>query len=129
MEIVELVRIVTGPERTMGVLILGAEPFAMTIEPRAFDNLEGASCIPASTYICKMSLSKRFGKVYKVQNVPCRTGILIHPGNSVDETAGCILMGSLNPESPRCVWRSKKTLELFTGRLQEKDFILKIRQL
>ena len=54
-------------------------------------NAINVSCIPAGSYPLKMIVSPKYGPVYKVHNVPGRTDILIHTGNTTDDTLGCIM--------------------------------------
>jgi hypothetical protein len=53
------------------------------------------SCIPVGTYKIKIHQSPKFGKCYKVHNVPGRDEILIHAGNTHHDTHGCILLGMM----------------------------------
>lgn len=55
------------------------------------DNQPNISCIPAGVYPLKMTNSPKYGPCYKVYNVDGRTDILIHKGNYVRDTLGCIL--------------------------------------
>lgn len=54
-------------------------------------NAVNVSCIPAGSYPLKMIVSPKYGPVYKVHHVPGRTNILIHTGNTTDDTMGCIM--------------------------------------
>lgn len=52
------------------------------------------TAIPYGTYPVVISYSPKFKKnLPEVQNVKHFTGIRIHTGNSIDDTAGCILPG------------------------------------
>ena len=73
---------------TMGKLYYGEELITNTFE---LPNIKNISCIPAGTYIIKMTNSNKFGPCYKVQNVEGRTDILIHKGNTTNDTLGCIM--------------------------------------
>jgi len=54
----------------------------------------GETAIPAGTYQIKMQHSPKFGKdMPYLQDVPGFTGIMIHAGNEVSHTAGCLLVG------------------------------------
>lgn len=64
-----------------------------TLELPFLNNQRQISCIPAAVYICKKTVSARFGKTLHVQNVDGRSGILFHAGNYKSNTKGCILLG------------------------------------
>ena len=54
----------------------------------------GATAIPAGVYKVIINLSQRFKRLMmRLLNVPDFTGILIHGGNTAEDTHGCILVG------------------------------------
>ena len=77
---------------TFGVLRINKNVFCVTLEPPDELNKTGKSSIPAQQYMCIKHKSPEFGKTFKVVNVPNRTDILFHPGNSSKSTEGCILL-------------------------------------
>ena len=89
----KLVRVSEYKDATLGVLCLDARPMFVTLEDRWFDNEKQLSCIPAGKYKIKRHDSPKFGKVYLVCDVPNRSHILIHAGNTKEDTHGCILLG------------------------------------
>ncbi len=91
---VELIRLEKGPEGTFGVLRLDGRVFCVTLEPPDNGNAREISCIPAGNYICCRVESPHFGRTYEVRDVPGRSHILFHRGNMVDDTKGCVLLGS-----------------------------------
>lgn len=62
-----------------------------TMELPWLDNQPNISCIPAGIYRLKMVNSPKYGPCYKVFDVENRTDILIHKGNTINDTRGCIL--------------------------------------
>lgn len=73
--------------------IVESKPIFDTIEPSPHDPFH--PCIDAGIY--KLTLNVRSPKfkryLPRLLNVPFRSGILIHEGNSVSDTSGCILVG------------------------------------
>lgn len=72
-------------------------------------NQKNISCIPSGVYKCKKVFSAKFGNVISVLDVPDRSAILIHSGNSSKDTQGCILPGL--DISPGLVLNSKQALQ------------------
>lgn len=99
--IIRLVRTVTGKEGTFGVLHDGAYPLCVTCEDPWNDNKEGESCIPAGTYNVTPHNGTKYKGVWILNDVPGRSAILIHHGNTIRDTRGCILTGQRFG-----VWRS-----------------------
>jgi hypothetical protein len=68
-----------------------------TIERPWLDNQREVSCIPTGKYrVVPHNWNGgnfRFAKVWLLQNVPNRDGILIHVGNTVKDVIGCIAVG------------------------------------
>ena len=87
-----LLRVGQSSRGTFGVLRDGAVPFAITMELPWTDNTPHESCIPTGLYICRRIRSPKFGDTFEVMNVPNRTHILFHAGNTLDDTEGCIMV-------------------------------------
>ncbi len=80
---------------TLGCLIVDGVMFR-TIERPWKNNARNISCIPTGTYpsvYLSRSASGKYRKVYHVRNVPNRSGILVHNGNLVAHSRGCIILG------------------------------------
>ena len=66
----------------------------------------GKTAIPAGRYRIQLRVSPKFksrtwaqpygGKLPYLQNVPAFDGVCIHPGNTPEDTSGCILPGMLH---------------------------------
>lgn len=65
----------------------------MTCENPWFNNKPNISCIPPGRYDCVPHNGTKYHNVWILKGVPDRTGILIHQGNTIEDTAGCILVG------------------------------------
>lgn len=89
----KLVRVSEHKDATLGVLCIDERPVAVTLEDKWRDNEKMVSCIPTGTYKVKAHNSPKFGRCYKVYDVPDRSEILIHAGNTHKDTHGCILLG------------------------------------
>lgn len=86
-----------GPTCTIGSLYVdGAfECFTMEDVVRSDGHkVYGETAIPDGTYNVAITPSQRFKiDLPLVENVPGFTGIRIHPGNTAEDTDGCILVG------------------------------------
>lgn len=113
----KLTRIAKRPTYTIGRLYIDGEYFCDTIEDadrrlrqdlpasvNAAKKKKGVTAIPTGRYQITLSeRSPRFGqkKQYafcggylpRLINVPAFDGVLIHIGNTADDTEGCILVG------------------------------------
>lgn len=88
-----LVRVSEHKDATLGVLCLDGRPMFVTLEDKWRENERLVSCIPKGKYKVVIHNSPKFGRVYKVLDVPGRSEILIHAGNTHKDTHGCILLG------------------------------------
>lgn len=91
--VLELIRVGSSPRGTFGMLCYERTPFVLTMERPWVNNEQNVSCIPAGRYRCRRIRSPRFGNTYEVCEVPNRTHVLFHSGNTIEDTQGCILVG------------------------------------
>ncbi len=82
-------------DRTPGILYNGHRQLCDTLEPPVTPNAHHRStAIPAGTYPLRITYSPRFKThLPLIMNVPERSGIRIHAGNTPMDTSGCILVG------------------------------------
>jgi hypothetical protein len=83
---------------TIGQLLIDDQFECWTLEDpvRAGPKVHGETAIPAGTYKVLITFSPRFKRdLPLVQNVPGFEGIRIHPGNTADNTEGCLLVGDV----------------------------------
>jgi len=90
-------RIFKGPDYTIGRLSIDGKYFCDTLEDTvrpAGVKIPGKTAIPAGKYKIKLTESLRFGRLMpRLENVPGFTGVLIHAGNTAEDSGGCILVG------------------------------------
>ena len=90
-----LTRIRTSKDGTFGELRNArGEVLCVTCEDPWNDNQHNISCIPRGTYTVKKFYGRKYRDVWQVMNVPGRDAILIHNGNTIRDTEGCILVGA-----------------------------------
>jgi len=82
---------------TIGNLYLDGEWLCDTLENPYLDNQRNISCIPEGKYKVRLRTARESAtKEYLhllVQDVPDRSLVLFHTGNSAKDTRGCILVG------------------------------------
>lgn len=92
----KLFRFEEKPTHTLGALVIGGKTF-YTIERPWLNNKVNVSCIPEGKYVAHFlprSGSGRYTNVYHLLPVDGRSGILIHKGNLVRHSLGCLILGS-----------------------------------
>ena len=82
---------------TLGRLSVDGIFLAWTLEDRVRETgpkVQGQTAIPAGRYRVVITKSQRFGVMLPLLvDVPGFTGIRIHPGNTAEDTDGCLLVG------------------------------------
>lgn len=121
---------------TPGRLIFPDSSQLHTLELPWRNNIRQKSCIPEGSYVCQITRSPRFGRVYTVTGVDGRSHILIHSGNYAGDTdkgykthvQGCILLGKRTGAlgGQRAVLVSRPAVSEFMSRLAGQPFILEI---
>ena len=91
-----LQRRATTPDWMFGVLSVDGQRFCYTLEDELREEkIPGESAISAGTYVLALENSPKFGPdTITLLNVPNFSYIRIHSGNTDEDTAGCIIVGS-----------------------------------
>lgn len=90
---VSLIRYQSDLLGTRGVLKFNNTVLCHTLELPWRSNEKNNSCIPEGSYPSYKTSSPRFGSCFYIGDVPSRSAILIHAGNSLADTRGCVLVG------------------------------------
>ena len=109
-----------------------------TLEPKWRDigwgrpgrKVHGKTAIPEGRYAVAVTRSPKFGRwLPLLLNVPLFKGIRIHEGNTVDDTAGCILVGHRIDEGRLCDSRiaMRRLMELLNGRPEGEAVWITVR--
>ena len=127
---VTIVRVEESKEGTFGVLLINNKATCVTLEPADYGNQPNISNIPPGVYLCKKTKCQSYGETIHVTDVPGRTGILFHPGNTTENTKGCILVGQFfgKLRDKRAIMNSGFT---FKGLMSDLDdcFALEIKEI
>ena len=104
-------------------------PFAVTCEDNWRMNETNRSCIPVGSYFCAPVQSPHHGETFEVLNVPGRSHILFHKGNTHEDTKGCIVIGEQFGfiDGLEAVLASGNAFKEFYDRADPNSFILRIR--
>jgi hypothetical protein len=92
---INVVREQYRPESTIGRLFVDGHFECYTLEDGIRTNkVYGRTAIPAGRYTVEINYSPAFKKPLPIlRNVPKFEGVRIHPGNTPENTLGCILVG------------------------------------
>lgn len=106
---------------TMGRVSIGEETIGFSLEDRHRDEkVAGDTCIPAGRYPLRWRTAGRWAQRYRargfpgsleIYGVPNFTAVLAHPGNTVRDTAGCLLVGRIADLDARTIGRSRAAID------------------
>lgn len=88
-----LTRYISTSKMIRGILSYEDVPLCHTLELPYLNNKNSISAIPYGLYPIHKSNSAGHGLCFRFSYVPNRSGILIHAGNTLNDTKGCILVG------------------------------------
>lgn len=118
-----LKRVAVDTMGTHGMLYCGATLLCYTEELPWDANHQDTSCVPFGSYLCTLHNSVDHPHTWQLNDVPDRTNILLHNGNTMKDTKGCILVGMT--KTPQGVGQSVSALEMLRGFLPD-EFMLEI---
>ena len=126
----QLYRYKQTSQHTLGIFVIDGQAF-YTIERPWLNNRKNESCIPTGEYTVNFmarSGSGKYRNVYHLQNVKNRGGILIHNGNLVSHSRGCIILGTRPGVlgNHTAVLNSKSGMKKLNRITGTKPFILRI---
>lgn len=116
----KLTRRFKGSDYTIGQLFMDGVCFCDTLEDRVRNmpveaKVPGATAIPTGTYQVIVNRSPKFGReLPRLVDVPYFEGVLIHRGNTNQDTAGCILVGE-NKQKGKVINSTSYELSLTTS--------------
>lgn len=125
-----LIRNDITPECVRSILYAESEIFHILERPWR-SNESNVSCICAGSYTAEFlerSSSGKYRNIFWLRNVPGRSGILIHNGNTVNHSKGCLIIGKRKGTlgSRRAVFNSKTALHEFVELMERETFTLNI---
>lgn len=127
-----LTRKIAANGAVIGVLTGLSKPI-YTLEDAWRDNKPNVSCVPEGTYQVKPhgweeKTPFKYKQVWQLQRVPGRSAILIHAGNTHQDTEGCILvgLGMQVTQLKSMVSDSRLAVELLRKEIGEREFTIVI---
>ena len=111
--------------RTTGVLYTGGF-CCYTLELPWIGNKKNVSCIPTGQYVANVDRSVTIGgePVIRLEDVPGRTGILVHVANYTREIQGCVAVGM--GKDKNSVISSRKAMSDLLGIIGDKPIVVDI---
>jgi len=125
----ELVRDKQDEWATLGRLFVDGEYLCRTLERPWLNNQRSVSCIPLGIYKGAIQPSPRFQRdLPELLDVPGRSQILFHAGNTPEDTEGCILVGMERAEYEPRILQSRAALAKLMDALAGEAFTLEVRE-
>lgn len=124
----KVVRVTYTEDGTFGVLLdTEGLPLCVTLEDPDNNNQRNISCIPTGIYKVRKHNGAKYKDVWILEDVPNRAAILIHAGNTEDNTEGCILVGQFYGKlgNKPAILHSKVALKMLRNTLPD-NFTLEI---
>jgi len=117
------------PNYTIGRFYINGAPFCDSLEDTVREDgilIPGKTAIQQGMYKVLLTFSNRFNRILpEIIDVPGRSAIRIHPGNTEQDTTGCILVG-LNKLPGVLIESRKYSADLNIILQDQKDIWIKI---
>ena len=127
MKTIDIKRLAYNDDGTPGILSID-DYYCYTYELPWVGNQPNISCIPEGMYSAKKIISPKRGYlVIQLINVPGRTFIQIHIGNSAKDIKGCILPGTVGEDCR--VGNSTEAFNDIMKITEEEDILIKINSI
>lgn len=125
----ELIRDKQDEWATLGRLFVAGVYLCRTLERPWLNNQRSVSCIPTGTYHGAIQHSPRFQRdLPELLDVPGRSQILFHAGNTPEDTEGCILVGLERAEHEPRIMQSRAALAKLMDALDGESFVLEVKE-
>ena len=121
-----------GDSYTIGKLYIDGVYFCDTLEDKVRDlskeeKVKHQTAIPKGTYKVIVNQSPRLKRdLPRLLNVPHFDGILIHRGNTADDSSGCILVGE-NKIKGKVINSTKYEIELVKKLKEVNDVTIEVK--
>jgi hypothetical protein len=115
-----LERMIFTDTSTIGELRIDGDLLCYTLEDTCRNHkIDSVTAIPAGKYKVIVTESKRFKRPLPLLvDVPNFEGIRIHPGNTSEDTEGCILVGMRKGDNR--IYDSRKAFDLLFPEIQKR---------
>lgn len=125
-----LIRYYSDLKVTLGLLKFNMEHSPIyTLELPWRENAADISCIPTGVYKVTPYSSEKHPNVYQVNDVINREFILLHDGNKLSDTLGCILSGRGVDSTVPLVSHSDDAMDLIRQLVGKNEFTLTVENL
>lgn len=125
----KLIRFKKDKKVTLGMVFLNDAFLCFSLERPWMGNQENISCIPDGEYPVSKRQSPKFGPCFAVDGVKGRSDILIHVGNTVEDSHGCILVGNGIDIEANAISYSRDAMGKFHLNLKEDNISITIKTL
>ena len=127
---IKLIRDYITDTATMGRMLMEGEFVGYTLERPWKNNERVVSCIPDGSYQGAVQYSPHFKRnLPELLDVPGRDQILIHAGNHVTDSQGCILLGGDRDVDGEMILHSRAAVNDLLDRLAAfESFHLEVQE-